>query len=89
MVFVIAILIFAGAFYSLMRLGCGARLVHGLAPPTASVANSDADPVCGMTVGAETTLTLAHDGRTYRFCSATCRKRFRRHPQAFLVETTP
>lgn len=83
MAFPITLVIFGVVFYTLMRLGCGARLVHGLSPKPAG-ANSD--PVCGMKVSEIASFTTDHDGTTYRFCSASCRDRFRRHPQAFLEE---
>lgn len=35
------------------------------------------DPICGMSVTlAEATITLAHDGTEYAFCSAACRRVF-------------
>ena len=40
-------------------------------------AGEDIDPVCGMTVDADTAAAVAdHGGRTYRFCSTRCRDRF-------------
>jgi trehalose synthase len=45
----------------------------------------DRDPVCGMMLPAgEPTLSETADGRTYRFCSAGCRARFRLQPERYL-----
>ncbi len=43
------------------------------------------DPVCGMVVDPETTLTMDYDGRTYHFCSNHCRHRFQQDPSSFLT----
>jgi len=43
------------------------------------------DPVCGMYVDeATSTLTAIVRGRTYYFCSESCRTRFLESPEAFL-----
>ncbi len=49
------------------------------------------DPVCGMTVPAdETSQPFEHDGVTYYFCCAGCRKRFAKNPHAYLTaESVP
>jgi xanthine dehydrogenase accessory factor len=45
------------------------------------------DPVCGMTVTAdESAHPLAHDGVTYYFCRAGCRRTFEKDPDAYLKE---
>ena len=43
------------------------------------------DPVCGMTVmpGASA-LPVEHDGRTYYFCCAGCRRSFEQDPDAYI-----
>src|SRR5262249_18764421 len=42
------------------------------------------DPICGMTVPASrASFPLAHDGVTYYFCSANCRRRFEQDPAAY------
>lgn len=47
------------------------------------------DPVCRMQLGEDTTTTtLTHRGITYRFCSATCARRFTAHPHQFTSATT-
>ncbi len=46
------------------------------------------DPVCRMQLDHETTTTtLIHGGITYRFCSATCVRRFTAHPHQFTSAT--
>ena len=39
------------------------------------------DPVCGMTIDSETAVAQSrHDGRSFFFCSAECRKQFDADP---------
>jgi Cu+-exporting ATPase len=42
------------------------------------------DPVCGMSVTAESTHRLEHDGRPYYFCSTDCQTRFATNPSAYI-----
>ena len=43
------------------------------------------DPVCGMTVTADATaMPFAHDGVTYYFCCAGCRRTFEENPDAYI-----
>jgi len=47
------------------------------------------DPVCGMTVAAETaSAPLRHDGVDYYFCCAGCRQAFEKDPDAYLKRET-
>lgn len=41
------------------------------------------DPVCGMTVAADTPHTMEHGGRNYVFCSAGCMEKFRKEPERY------
>jgi xanthine dehydrogenase accessory factor len=50
------------------------------APPVEAV-----DPVCGMTVVAGTGERAVHDGVTYWFCGAGCRRRFKAEPTRYLT----
>lgn len=44
------------------------------------------DPVCGMTVTADASaLSLAHEGVTYYFCCAGCRRTFEQNPEGVLT----
>ena len=45
------------------------------------------DPVCGMTVSAQSAHTHAHDARAYHFCSAGCLAKFRSNPDRYLGST--
>ena len=46
------------------------------------------DPVCGMTVTADaSSYPLEHDGETYYFCCAGCRRSFQEDPAAYLKES--
>ncbi len=47
------------------------------------------DPVCGMTVRAESPHHVLHDGVTYRFCSAGCLAKFRASPERYLGAAPP
>ncbi len=44
------------------------------------------DPVCGMTVAADSEHRHDHAGQTYRFCSDRCRQKFAADPDRFIVE---
>ena len=47
------------------------------------------DPVCGMTVKADTPHRMMHDGREVLFCSAGCRTKFEADPTRYLKAATP
>jgi Cu+-exporting ATPase len=52
----------------------------------AESAAAEIDPVCGMTVLRQTAAgSYDHQGKTYWFCSASCLKRFRENPAAYLA----
>jgi xanthine dehydrogenase accessory factor len=64
----------------------GARA--GAAPAAAAPAEA-VDPVCGMTVVAGTSsYPLEHDGVTYYFCRAGCRRDFEADPAAYVKKGT-
>ena len=59
------------------------------AAQAAKPAGDAADPVCGMTVTADASgRPLQHDGVTYYFCSAGCRRAFENDPAAYLKRET-
>ena len=64
---------------------------HPLAEPGlgAGVAPPLKDPVCGMTVTAQSPHQLAHDGRTFYFCSAKCQSKFAADPLHYLSPAPP
>jgi xanthine dehydrogenase accessory factor len=65
--------------------GTGAR-----ADPAQQAAPAEAvDPVCGMTVAAgRSGHPLEHDGATYYFCGAACRREFGKDPAAYVKRGT-
>ncbi|MEX2650304.1 MAG: YHS domain-containing protein [Alphaproteobacteria bacterium] len=82
-------LLLAGAFFLMMRFGCGAH-VHrhgsgheggatGRPPPETAT-----DPVCGMTVETRDAKTSVLDGVTHYFCSSECRETFEASPGTYL-----
>lgn len=45
------------------------------------------DPVCGMMIEPAAAAGLAvHQGRTYHFCSTTCRELFEENPDKFVSD---
>ena len=62
--------------------------VHGGCCHTPSPeAQTDKDPVCGMTVDPRTAKHRSkHDGRTFYFCSAGCKAKFDTYPERYLRE---
>ena len=70
----------------------GARAGQGRRAATAPAAAAPAeatDPVCGMTVVAgESSYPLEHDGVTYYFCRAGCRRAFEADPAAYVEKGT-
>ena len=70
----------------------GARAGQGRRAATAPAAAAPAeatDPVCGMTVMADdSSYPLVHDGVTYYFCRAGCRRAFEADPAAYVQKGT-
>jgi xanthine dehydrogenase accessory factor len=61
---------------------------RGSASPGGSPPGESRDPVCGMTVTADaSSFPLEHDGETYYFCCAGCRRSFQDDPAAYLKES--
>ena len=46
------------------------------------------DPVCGMTVAADSPHTAEHAGQPFKFCSASCRTKFLNEPTRYLTATS-
>ena len=69
---------------------CGGCLEKFRADPQSFLAPMEAaqhvDPVCGMSVAADSPHQLDHDGTTYRFCCAGCVEKFAADPARFLEE---
>jgi xanthine dehydrogenase accessory factor len=61
---------------------------RGSASPGGSPPREGRDPVCAMTVTADaSSYPLEHDGETYYFCCAGCRRSFQEDPAAYLKES--
>jgi len=81
------LLVWGALFYFMMRRGCGAHMMgghghggHGDATPR----DEEKDPVCGMPVDPKSAGGAAvRDGRTYYFCSASCREKFEKAPEKY------
>jgi YHS domain-containing protein len=92
---VINIAIFAAALFLMVRFGCGRHMMghahshaHAGAPGGGSggppvAPNEDVDPVCGMVVNTSSAITATFEGKTYYFCSDSCRKKFEASPTAY------
>ncbi|HEY6297112.1 MAG TPA: XdhC family protein [Streptosporangiaceae bacterium] len=78
----------------LVQLRAAGALREPAALPAARAARAEPsaqaiDPVCGMTVTADTSgRPLPHDGADYYFCSAGCRRAFEKDPDAYLERET-
>jgi len=76
--------------FFMMRFGCGSHIGghghhggHGKRDEPAGGATKD--PVCGMTVDPEkSTAASTYRGKTYHFCSASCRDKFEQAPEKYL-----
>ncbi len=63
---------------------------HGSSAPSESASPTDLkDPVCGMTVTAQSGHMLTHEGRTFYFCSAKCQGKFAANPLQYLAPEPP
>ncbi|MBX5326945.1 MAG: YHS domain-containing protein [Candidatus Bathyarchaeia archaeon] len=45
------------------------------------------DPICGMNVDEKTNLKSEYMGKTYYFCSQTCKTTFDKNPTKYVKET--
>ena len=86
-------LIFAALVYFMMRVGCGAHMVHGRgAGHGHGAGRSDADkhidPVCGEVVSPNEGYGKMHAGRLYRFCSRQCLDAFEAEPERYMGHQT-
>ncbi len=92
------LLVWGGLFYLMMRFGCGAHMMgghghgshgsHGNPGPAAGSGNKD--PVCGMTVDPQHAAAASvYGGRTYYFCSISCRDEFEKAPDKYTGAAAP
>ncbi len=80
----LTLLLFAGFFYLMMRIGCGAHSGHG---SHGDPEGAHKDPVCGMNVKLDQGYGKSHAGREYRFCSRNCLDKFDADPEQYLEPT--
>ena len=63
---------------------------HGILPPPSGLSAHLVDPVCGMSVDPATAAASSvHDGKTYYFCSPSCKQKFDADPRRFLEVPAP
>ena len=89
-----SLLLWGALFFFMMRFGCGAHIMgghrhgghggHGDTGPATGSENKD--PVCGMTVDPKNAAAASvHGGRTYYFCSTSCRDKFEKAPGQYVT----
>lgn len=83
-----SILVWGGLFFFMMRFGCGAHMMgghgHGQHGSQGDTEGEIKDPICGMTVDPQkSSFASAYRGKTFHFCSASCRDKFEREPEKF------
>lgn len=72
------------------RINMNAHQHHGSSALSESASPKDLkDPVCGMTVTAQSGHMLTHEGRTFYFCSAKCQGKFAANPLQYLAPEPP
>lgn len=87
-----SLILFAVFFYLMMRLGCGAHMVHGGHGGHGKHSEHDShdnninhvDPVCGMKIDQTKGYGKMHEGKLYRFCSKDCLEKFDEEPEQYL-----
>ena len=81
----LSLLFFAGFFYLMMRVGCGAHASGGAHQAASNGVDVDhVDPVCSMKVDMSAGYGKMHDGRLHRFCSRACLDKFDANPAQYL-----
>ena len=86
----LSFLIWGGLIFVMMRFGCGAHVMgghgHGQHPGHGNTDGETKDPVCGMTVDREkSSAASAYRGKTYHFCSTSCRDKFEQAPEKYVI----
>jgi YHS domain-containing protein len=80
------LLLWGGLFFIMMRYGCGAHMMGGHGGHSGHTSGNAKDPVCGMDVDPrKATAAAAHEGKTYYFCSTSCRNKFEQAPEKYLA----
>ena len=85
------LLLWGGVFFVMMRYGCGAHMMGGHGHgghgghDDATPGGGAKDPVCGMSVDPQKAVAAAvRDGKTYYFCSTSCRDKFEQAPDKYV-----
>jgi YHS domain-containing protein len=80
----LSILLWGGFFFLMMRFGCGAHMMGGHGHGGDGGSSGQKDPVCGMDVDpAKAAGASVHAGKTYYFCSTSCRDKFEKEPARY------
>lgn len=86
------LIVWGGAFYVMMRYGCGAHMMgghghghhNGHPKPTGDGKNVK-DPVCGMSIDPDKSKAASvYQGLTHYFCSTSCRDKFEKNPAQYI-----
>lgn len=87
----LSILLWGAVFFIMMRFGCGAHMAGGHGHHGGHGKSDEAsggetrDPVCGMSVDPQkSTAASAYRGKTYHFCSTSCRDKFEQAPKKYI-----
>ncbi len=86
----LSFLLWGGLFFLMIRFGCGAHMMGGHGhhgghgKPGDTPEGQAKDPVCGMAVDRDkSTAASVCRGKTYYFCSASCRDKFEKEPAKY------
>lgn len=82
------LVLWGGLFFVMMRYGCGAHMMggHDHGGHGGHTSGDIKDPVCGMAVDPQkATAASAYEGKTYYFCSTSCRNKFEHAPEKYLA----
>jgi len=97
---ILTIAVWAGLFFLMMRLGCGAHIIKsnskgGQSPALRANANTpelawmplekNIDPVCQKKIATRLAKTSVHAGKVYYFCSRDCREIFEAAPELYIA----
>ena len=94
---IVSLGLFAAALFLMVRFGCGRHMMgyagshahagaHGGGGASPLAAGKHVDPVCGMTVDRSSASSAVFQGKTYYFCSDSCRKKFAASPAAYAAK---
>jgi len=81
----LSLLLFAGLFFVMMRMGCGAHMKHGHGKNKAN----QTDPVCGLKIDTSEGYGKMYKGNLYRFCSLDCLGKFEVNPEQYVINNIP